>query len=224
MTYWCKYRSLDLHLQITSFACDKNRTFLKIKMDKKEERLNQILKATINILSEEGADQLSMRKVAKAANLSLSNLQYYYKDRDLLLIATTQHYFQTCKEEVIHTLNLLKAESTPSLEVLLEKLLNLLLLDGKANSQTRMFQEIWALSSRNNELQQAVETYYKNYCIWMVELIAAFSAHPERIVSLLVPYAEGYAIVGTVIPMSKDSIIPLIVKFVLQIDNEIPID
>ncbi|MBB5622853.1 AcrR family transcriptional regulator [Pedobacter cryoconitis] len=185
-------------------------------MDKKEERLNQIILATINILSEEGADQLSMRKVAKAANLSLSNLQYYYRDKDLLLIATVEQYFQSCKEEVTHTLNVLKAESTPSIEVFLEKLLNLLLLNGKSNNQTMMFQEIWALSSRNDELKQAVETYYKNYCTWMVDLIAAFSKQPGEVVSLLVPYAEGYTIVGTVLPLNKESVIKLLVKLVLK--------
>ncbi|WP_316743250.1 TetR/AcrR family transcriptional regulator [Pedobacter antarcticus] len=186
-------------------------------MDKKEERLNQILLATINILSKEGADQLSMRKVAKAANLSLSNLQYYYRDRNLLLIATVQHYFQSCKEEVTHTLDLLKGENTPSTEVFLEKLLNLLLLNGKSNNQMMMFQEIWALSSRNKELQEAVETYYKNYCLWMIDLIATFSKKPEEIVSILVPYAEGYGIVGTVLPLNKKSIIQLLVKLVLQV-------
>jgi AcrR family transcriptional regulator len=66
-------------------------------MDKKEERLNHILQATITILSKEGAEKLSMRKVAKAVNLSLSNLQYYYRDKDILLIATVKYYFESCK-------------------------------------------------------------------------------------------------------------------------------
>lgn len=186
-------------------------------MDKKEERLNQIISATIEILSKEGSDKLSMRKVAKAANLSLSNLQYHYKDRDVLLIATVKHYFQSCQEEVTASLNLLKTKSTPSTEVFLEKLLNLLLLNGKSNNDIMMFQEIWALSSRNNELKNAVETYYKNYCIWMIDLISAFSKQPEEVVTLLIPYVEGYAIVGTVLPLNKESIIKLLVKLVLEI-------
>jgi DNA-binding transcriptional regulator YbjK len=186
-------------------------------MDKKEERLKQILLATIDILSKEGADQLSMRKVAKAANLSLSNLQYHYKDRDILLIATVEHYFQSCKEEVIHTINQLKAENTPTTELFLEKLLDLLLINVKAHSQTVMFQEIWALSSRNKELETAVETYYKKYCIWMADLISSFSKHPEETVSILVPYIEGYGIMGSVLPMGREKIIQLLVKLVLSI-------
>lgn len=186
-------------------------------MDKKEERLNQILQATITILSSEGAEKLSMRKVAKSAALSLSNLQYYYKDKDTLLFATVKHYFESCKEELTAELNQLQIESEPSIKTFLEKLLDLLLLNGKSNAHLMMFQEIWALSSRNKELEIAVETYYKNYCNWMVSLIATFSEKPEVVVSLLVPYAEGYSILSNVLPLNKENVIQMLVKIILDL-------
>lgn len=188
-------------------------------MDKKEEKLNHILKITIGILSKEGADELSMRKVAKAADLSLSNLQYYYKDKNELLIAAAQYYFQSCEKEVTRTLNVLKAESTFSIEIFLEKILGLLLVKGKESEQSIMFQEIWALSSRNKELEKAVEIYYKNYCIWMVDLIASFSNRPHNLVSLLVPYVEGYAIMGTVLPLNKEAVIQQLIKVILYMEE-----
>ena len=128
-------------------------------MDRKKGRLNEILQATITILSKEGAENLSMRKVAKLANLSLSNLQYYYRDKDLLMIATVKYYFESCQDEVTDAVNLLSAQNTPSTEVLLEKLLNMLLVVGKSSDKIMMFQEIWTLSSRNKELETAVEAY-----------------------------------------------------------------
>jgi AcrR family transcriptional regulator len=185
-------------------------------MDKKTERLNQILLATITILSKEGAEKLSMRKVAKIANLSLSNLQYYYRDKNLLLIATVKYYFESCKEEVTEAINHLTSESKPSTEVFLSKLLNMLLEYGKSSDQIMMFQEIWTLSSRNKELETAVETYYKNYCLWLIDLISKFSKEPEAIVSLLVPYAEGYAIVSNVLPLKKEKIIQMMVNLILS--------
>ncbi|MBS7563830.1 TetR/AcrR family transcriptional regulator [Mucilaginibacter sp. Bleaf8] len=185
-------------------------------MDKKEERLKHILQATISILSKEGAENLSMRKVAKVANLTLSNLQYYYRDKDLLLIATVKYYFESCKEEVTHAINLLTAESTPSTEVFLVKLLNMLLIEGKSSDQILMFQEIWTLAARNKELEKAVETYYKTYCLWLIDLISMFSKEPEAIVSLLVPFVEGYTIVNNVVPLNKESIIQMIVKLILS--------
>jgi AcrR family transcriptional regulator len=183
-------------------------------MDKKEERLNHILQATITILSKEGAEKLSMRKVAKNANLSLSNLQYYYRDKDLLLIATVKYYFESCQEEVTKAMTLLTAENMPSIEDFLLKLLNMLLVEGKSNDQVLMFQEIWTLSARNEELERAVETYYKNYCTWLIDLISKFSKEPEVIVSLLVPFVEGYTIVNNVIPLDKGRIIQMMVKLI----------
>jgi len=188
-------------------------------MDKKEERLNHILQATITLLSKEGAEKLSMRKVAKTANLSLSNLQYYYRDKDLLLIATVKFYFESCKEEVTHAINLLTAQNTPSTEVFLVKLLNMLLIEGKSSDQILMFQEIWTLSARNEELEKAVETYYKTYCAWLIDLISMFSKEPEAIVSLLVPFVEGYTIVNHVIPMDKERIIQMLVKLMMTISH-----
>lgn len=188
-------------------------------MDKRAERLNQILSVTITILSNEGAEKLSMRKVAKMANLSLSNLQYYYRDKDLLLIATVKFYFESCKEEVTQAINLLTAESTPTRAVFLEKVLNMLLIEGKSSNQILMFQEIWTLSARNKELQTAVETYYKTYCIWLIDLVSRFSQKPEAIVSLLVPFVEGYTIVNNVIPLAKEEIIQLLIKLISSMEE-----
>ena len=188
-------------------------------MDKKEERLSHILAVTIEVLGKEGADQLSMRKVAKAANLSLSNLQYYYKDKEILLIATAQYYFQSCKQEFTQTINLLKEKHNFTVPIFLETVLDLWLVNGKENSQNIMFREIWALSSRNKELEIAVETYYKNYCIWTVELFASFFKQPERLISLLIPYAEGYAIMGTVLPLDKKKIIGMLMDLIEHIES-----
>jgi uncharacterized protein YdgA (DUF945 family) len=47
------------------------------------------------------------------------------------------------------------------------------------------------LSARNKELETAVETYYKNYFSWLIDLISTFSKEPEIVVSLLVPFVEG---------------------------------
>jgi len=185
-------------------------------MSKKEQRLNLILQTTITLLIQEGAEKLSMRKVAKTANLSLSNLQYYYRDKDLLLIATVKYYFDSCKEELTKELNSLTSQRTTSTEVFLVKLLNLLLVENKSHDQILMFQEIWTLSARNKELKTAVEGYYKDYCIWLIDFISIFSKEPEIVVSLLVPFVEGYTIVNTVLPLGKDHIIEMLVERILK--------
>lgn len=188
-------------------------------MDKKEERLNKILSTTIDILIKEGAENLSMRKVAKNASLSLSNLQYYYKDKNLLLIATVEFYFESCKKELSHAIKLLSVDSTPDKDVFLKKILNMLLIDGRSSHQTLMFQEIWTLAARNRELQDAVETYYKTYCLWMIDLVSTFCKKPDEIVSFLIPFVEGYTIVSNVIPLTKERVIEMMVKLILLVEK-----
>ncbi|MCY0969333.1 TetR/AcrR family transcriptional regulator [Chryseobacterium wangxinyae] len=188
-------------------------------MDKKEERLNKILETTIDLLIKEGAENLSMRKVAKNAGLSLSNLQYYYKDKNLLLIATVEFYFESCKNELSQAIKLLSSDSAPDKNVFLEKILNMLLVDGRTSHQTLMFQEIWTLAARNKELQVAVETYYKTYCLWLIDLVSKFCKNPDEIVSFLIPFVEGYTIVSNVIPLKKDGVIEMMVKLISIVEK-----
>ncbi len=188
-------------------------------MDKKEERLNKILSTTIDLLVKEGAENLSMRKTAKNANLSLSNLQYYYKDKNHLLIATVEFYFESCKKELTQAIDLLAAERTPDKDVFLEKVLSMLLIDGRTSHKTLMFQEIWTLASRNEDLQKAVETYYKTYCLWMIDLLSQFCSKPEEIVSFLIPFVEGYTIVNNVIPLTKEKVIEMMVRLISVVEK-----
>lgn len=188
-------------------------------MDKKEERLNKILITTIDLLTKEGAENLSMRKVATTAGLSLSNLQYYYKDKNLLLIATVEFYFESCKKELSQAIKILSVDSTPDKNIFLEKILNMLLIDGRSSHQTLMFQEIWTLAARNKELQDAVETYYKTYCLWMIDLVSTFCKKPDEIVSFLIPFVEGYTIVSNVIPLNKEGVTEMMVKLITMVER-----
>lgn len=188
-------------------------------MDKKQERLNMILSSTIEMLIKDGAENLSMRKVAKNAGLSLSNLQYYYKDKNLLLIATVEFYFESCKKELSSAIKLLAVDSTLVKDAFLKKILNMLLIDGRSSHQTLMFQEIWTLASRNQELQGAVETYYKTYCLWMIDLVSKFCKKPDEIVSFLIPFVEGYTIVSNVIPLTKEGVVEMMVKLISVVEK-----
>nr|WP_288810420.1 TetR/AcrR family transcriptional regulator [uncultured Sphingobacterium sp.] len=188
-------------------------------MEKKEDRKNLIIQVTIALLGEEGADNLSMRKVAKSANISLSNLQYYYNGKDALLIATVEQYFKVCQEEVTEKLPPLNKENEVSPTQFFEQLLGLLLYNGKENRQTIMFREIAALSSRNKELDAAVDKYYKEYCIWLIELVSKHTRHPEKVVSLIVPYLEGFANMGTTLPLQKNDCIAILLKCIHELEK-----
>jgi hypothetical protein len=135
------------------------------------------------------------------------------------LIATVEFYFESCKKELSHAINLLSVDSKPDKDVFLEKILNMLLIDGKSSHQTLMFQEIWTLAARNRELQVAVETYYKTYCLWMIDLVSTFCKKPDEIVTFLIPFVEGYTIVSNVIPLTKERVIEMMVKLILLVEK-----
>lgn len=135
------------------------------------------------------------------------------------MIATVEFYFESCKKELSYAIKLLTADSTPDKNVFLEKILNMLLIDGRSSHQILMFQEIWTLAARNKELHDAVETYYKTYCLWMIDLVSTFCKKPEEIVSFLIAFVEGYTIVSNVIPLAKEGVIEMMVKLISMVER-----
>ncbi|WP_282636880.1 TetR/AcrR family transcriptional regulator [Sphingobacterium thalpophilum] len=183
-------------------------------MTKKGDKIGHILHVTIDLLSKEGGENLSMRGVAKASNISLSNLQYYYPNKEALLKAAIAQYFNGCQEAITARMEQSALDQATSGSIFFEQLLDLLLYNAKESDQAIMFREISALSSRNKDLELAIDAYYKDYCAWLTELIRPHAQLPEKIVCLLVPYLEGYAGVGTVLPLSKNEVVQMLLDII----------
>jgi len=184
------------------------------EMGKREEKIANIIQQTTHLLVQEGVGGLSMRRVADLAKIRLSNLQYYFKDREELLKATIAHYFKQCEADVLQNLPPESATEV-KLESLLKVTLQKGLILGDSNEQCAMFREIWALSTRNTSIATLVREYYRHYCQWLVQLMASYTPQPQLVVSLLIPYVEGYSIMGSSLPLSKDEVITLLVQIVM---------
>ena len=52
----------------------------------KKDPSEKIKEATLNLLAEKGYEAISMRKIAKEANVALGQLTYYYKTKDSFII------------------------------------------------------------------------------------------------------------------------------------------
>lgn len=109
-------------------------------------RAQDILDAARGLLAAEGYAGLSMRRVAQAAGMSLSNVQHYYASRDLLLEAlllTTMDAFQARMDDIAAAM---------SGRSQLERFLSTvdMFLDELTDPVTHaLFFELWALASRN---------------------------------------------------------------------------
>lgn len=183
-------------------------------MSKREEKIASIIGQTIQLLKNEGIGGLSMRKVADQTGIRLSNLQYYFKDRNELLKTTIAHYFKLCEQEVLEVLPPTPPESKTEITDLLKTLLAQALVVGSQSDQCTMFREIWALSSRDEPIGQLVQQYYRNYCQWLAQLMATYTPQPQVVISLMLPYIEGYSIMGEALPINKEEVIEMLVQVI----------
>lgn len=182
-------------------------------MSKRAEKTTLIIQHTISILREEGAGGLTMRKVAKQAGVRLSNVQYYYKDKEALLEATIASYFRQNEEEVSNGIAALPADI--AFVPLLEHILHQSLIHGNTSERCAMFREIWALATKMPSIDALVQHYYQQYNQWLIQQFAPYSSQPEVVVSLLMPYVEGYSLMGYALPVEKEVVVEGLVKMVL---------
>ena len=118
-------------------------------------RANDILQAARTLLAEEGYAGLSMRRVAQAAGMSLSNVQHYYGSKDQLLEAlllTTMDAFQARMDGIAAAMSersqLERFLST--VDMFLEEITDPVI--------HALFFEIWALASRNDFASNLMDT------------------------------------------------------------------
>ncbi|KZX75119.1 transcriptional regulator [Oleiphilus sp. HI0009] len=192
---------------------------LKVKLNAKTEK---IIDLALEMLKNQGSFGVTMRQVASHADMSLSNVQYYFKNRDELLKAMADRYFEQCLDE-LRSINTLKDRN--SLEEKLSPLISAFLSQGvHLSDMCRIFREYWAISSRNDAIKKYILEYYKEMAsILMAKLLPV--AHSEKsaaeTVSLIIPYIEGYSITGMAMPEGIERMTELMVVFCVGvIDGE----
>ena len=110
------------------------------------DRAQDILACAREILAREGYAGLSMRRVAVQAGISLSNVQHYYPNKDLLLEALLLYTMDTFQAR-IDAISASMADAAP-----LQRFVSTIdmFLEGLTDPVTHaLFFEIWALASRN---------------------------------------------------------------------------
>lgn len=184
-------------------------------MTKRDERTRQIIDQTIHLLREEGSEGLTLRKVAAACGMTLSNVQYYFPGKPELIQATVAQFFTTCKELIQADRALVLAKDPESSKAFLKRVIEVLVVCDNQEFNV-IFREIWALSSRDAALKATLEEYYRDYAQWMIGLIEEIFPRANEIVSLLIPYAEGYALVGNTLPLNRDKQVAMLVRLIIE--------
>jgi AcrR family transcriptional regulator len=119
----------------------------------KKDPSEKIKEATLNLLAVEGYDAISMRKIAKEANVALGQLTYYYKTKNNLITSVVKEVLDVFYSEFENKVNNSKnkiEEITSSIEMIIseetktEKLLITIISQSQVNKKLqKILREFW---------------------------------------------------------------------------------
>ncbi len=119
-------------------------------------RLLSILDAARDIFMDEGYTSLTMRKVATKANISIGNLNYYYRTKEDLLRDLLEYVITPYLEEFDRT----RQNAGESPEKQLTAVLKFWIDDLATPETTVFFPECWALANHNPFVATLLDDMY----------------------------------------------------------------
>ena len=119
-------------------------------------RLLSILDAARDIFTEQGYNSLTMRKVAARANISIGNLNYYYRTKEDLLRDLLEYVINPYLEEF----DRVRQEAGESPQEQIRAVLNFWIADLGTPETTGFFPECWALANHNDFVAELMDDLY----------------------------------------------------------------
>ena len=166
-----------------------------------------ILHCAMAILKASGDQGLTMRKVAEAADMRLSNVQYYFKTKELLVAALLDGFLVDYAQSIQSIQSLSLSEQAKSDHQMHDFILYIL-NDIENSDCAVVFKEIWSIAGRNALVKKSLDNYYKKLHIMLFNALKAIApAHCndqqlDNAVGLLLPFIEGYCITFTNLKVS----------------------
>lgn len=189
---------------------------------KGEARRQLILNAAKTILIKSGYHNLSVRRVAAKAGVSVGNLQYYFPTKRALTDAMLDEVI----EQYLVEFENLRQEGPP--EEQFKNIIRLIFTDLQDPQTTVFFPEIWSLANHQSGVTEQVDAMYARYRSVLSDLVTAINPDlsPERARQLAVFFSssiEGHTMfvghgkpmadeLDTYIDMAIDSFLHLIHK------------
>lgn len=126
----------------------------------------RLVQAARAVLVHGGAAAFSMRAVATAAGVGLSNLQFHYANQQTLLAALLDHELQVGEQLVAAAVAVDDGRSA------LVRGLEALLLQQHDVDTMKVYLALWSFAAHDDELRAAVSSFYVRY---VEQVIAAFA-------------------------------------------------
>lgn len=185
------------------------------------ETKRRILKAARDALIAEGSGSFSMRKVAAAAGLSLSNVQYYFKDRAELLDGILEGFVEGYRE-YLAGLGELRGGGLPALRGFIREILR----EESDNEEILFFRSLFSFAE-SEVLSERLDAFYREVDAilraGLAELAGLETEAPAvgRAAAILLPYLNGYGMVSGVLATDLDESASLVAEWVWGIVNSI---
>lgn len=184
-------------------------------------KTEHILQCAMTLLKESGDQGLTMRKVAESADMRLSNVQYYFKTKELLLAALLEGFLV----DYAQSMQVLTASDQLSAEKRLQQLTTHILNDIEKSDCAVVFKEIWAIAERNNAVKQAVDDYYAKLHLMLFEELKQVAPKGckdqtlNNAVAILLPFIEGYCITNSNLKVSNKKLAQQLAEVLFQLLN-----
>jgi AcrR family transcriptional regulator len=154
--------------------------------------VDQILKAALSVLINEGAIAFTLRRIARECGLKVGNLSYHFPRKEVLIQLLLEELLESYEALLDRTVRQpdLTAEDRLSLTI------TICLDDIGSKRTTRLFTELWALANHDAFVADRVAAFYKHVHgiigKFVGELNPALTAEDIQIVSLFISSAmEG---------------------------------
>ncbi|MBL4571662.1 MAG: TetR/AcrR family transcriptional regulator [Gammaproteobacteria bacterium] len=186
-------------------------------------KIEHILNCAMTILKESGDQGLTMRKIAEAADMRLSNVQYYFKTKELLLGALLEGFLL----DYLDSVQLLSFSDRHDQENKLRLLVSHILSDIESSDCAVVFKEIWAIAERNNAVKKAVDDYYKKLHAILFEALKKLAPENcqeqqvDNAVAILLPFIEGYCITSSNLKVSTEKLSEQLASILYKLLNKL---
>lgn len=124
---------------------------------KGEQRVQAILNAAENILIDSGYHNLSMRKVAGKAGISVGNLQYYFPSKEDLIEALLNNVIQ----DYLNIFDEIRHHGTPKEQF--THMIEQIVKDLNTKRTTIFFPELWSLANHEKNINKFMDAMYGKY-------------------------------------------------------------
>ena len=161
-----------------------------------QETRDSIVSAAAAVLVEHGYAQLTLKRVAEAADVSVGNLNYHFRTKESLIEVLIERTLSNYSARFADLLD----RNRDSEEHALGALVRWVMEDSSSREYTRLFRELWAMASHNRSIATALEQFYERSIDAAVQLLprapdgGARSMDRRTLVTVICLLSEGASV------------------------------